>query len=116
MLTEEGWENCGRTGGLKGSKGLWIQLYHHLSNFLLSSPGQTYEGGIRVPAIARWPGVIPAGVVTDEAAETLDLFPTFLSLAGVPLPTDRVIDGLNITELLINPVATGGRPWTWNVT
>ena len=56
-----------------------------------------------MPGIARWTGVIPAGSVTDAAVDTLDLFPTILSLAGVPLPTDRIIDGLNITELLVNP-------------
>eukprot|EP00042_Codosiga_hollandica_P058666 m.888254 g.888254 ORF g.888254 m.888254 type:complete len:519 (+) comp59927_c0_seq3:5005-6561(+) len=82
---EEGWSQCGRSGGLKGSK------------------GQTYEGGIRVPGIVRWTGHVPAGVVSDELVGTLDLFPTILSLAGVPLPTDRIIDGLNITSLLLNP-------------
>lgn len=60
----------------------------------------TYEGGVREPAIVRWPGVIPEGQVTAEAASTLDLFPTFVALAGAKLPDDRVIDGRNILPLL----------------
>jgi uncharacterized sulfatase len=62
--------------------------------------GQAFEGGHRVPFLARWPGVIPAGEVCDVPAVNLDLFPTFLALAGLSGPTDRVIDGVDITPLL----------------
>uniref|UniRef100_A0A3Q3WPL2 Sulfatase N-terminal domain-containing protein n=1 Tax=Mola mola TaxID=94237 RepID=A0A3Q3WPL2_MOLML len=62
--------------------------------------GTTYEGGMRVPAIAFWPGVIKPGV-THEIASTLDILPTFASLAGAKLP-QAVIDGVNITELLLS--------------
>ncbi len=58
------------------------------------------EGGMRVPAIVRWPGVIPAGTVCDQLATTMDLYPTFASLAGAKLPADRIIDGKNILPLL----------------
>jgi arylsulfatase A len=54
---EEGWDNCGRSGGLKGSK------------------GQTYEGGIRVPGIARWPGTIPDHIVQDTLVSSLVSMP-----------------------------------------
>lgn len=61
----------------------------------------TWEGGYRVPAIVRWPGKIPVGV-THEIASALDLFPTFLKFAGVDLPKDRAIDGIDMTPLLFH--------------
>jgi arylsulfatase A len=60
----------------------------------------TYEGGIREPAIARWPGVIPAGRTSAEVASTLDLFPTLVRLAGGRTPADRPLDGRDILPLL----------------
>jgi uncharacterized sulfatase len=62
--------------------------------------GQTMEGGQRVPAIAHWPGQIPAGRIIAEPVMNIDLFPTFLALAGVGLPRDRVIDGRDLRLLL----------------
>jgi arylsulfatase A len=59
-----------------------------------------YEGGFRVPCIARWPGKIPAGVETDEIAATVDLLPTFAKLAGSAAPDDRPIDGKDVRPLL----------------
>ena len=56
----------------------------------------TWEGGLRVPGIFRWPGTIAPGRVSDEIASTLDLLPTFAALAGAQLPDDRKIDGLDI--------------------
>lgn len=55
--------------------------------------GDTLEGGVRVPCIARWPEKIPAGRVTDEPVTVMDLLPTFVKLAGGTPPGDRVIDG-----------------------
>ena len=60
----------------------------------------TWEGGMRVPLIARWPGQIPSGAVRDGVATTMDLFTTFLTLAGAQIPSDREIDGKDITPLL----------------
>jgi len=62
--------------------------------------GQSYEGGHRVPFLARWPGRIAAGTVSREPAINIDLFPTFLALAGLSPPDDRTIDGANILDLL----------------
>jgi arylsulfatase A-like enzyme len=59
-----------------------------------------WEGGFRVPCIVRAPGRVPAGTVCNELATTLDFFPTFAQLAGGRTPTDRVIDGHDITPLL----------------
>jgi arylsulfatase A len=61
----------------------------------------TFEGGFRVPFIARWPGVLPAGASSREMSMNFDLFPTCLQLAGVPLPQDRIIDGRDIMPLLL---------------
>ncbi|MHC4665786.1 MAG: sulfatase-like hydrolase/transferase [Planctomycetota bacterium] len=62
--------------------------------------GTTWEGGMREPAIMWWPGRIPAGKTCDEMAVTMDLLPTFASLAGAKAPTDRTIDGRNIWPLM----------------
>lgn len=77
----------GSTGGLRGMK------------------GSTYEGGYRVPCIARWPGRIPAGHVNDAPSVMMDLFPTVLQAAGIAGPADRVIDGQDIM-----PLFTGDAP------
>ena len=60
----------------------------------------SYEGGIRVPFIARWPGSIPPGQVIDTPAIAYDMFPTLLMLAGGQLPSDRVYDGQDIWPVL----------------
>jgi arylsulfatase A len=56
----------------------------------------TFEGGVRVPAIWRWPGVIPAGQTIRHPAWIADLMPTFLEFAGIPLPADRAYDGRSL--------------------
>ncbi|MDY0164908.1 MAG: sulfatase [Thermoguttaceae bacterium] len=61
----------------------------------------TYEGGVRMPAIARWPGVVPAGTVCREPAMTIDLLPTLASLISVELPADRSVDGRDIWPLIV---------------
>lgn len=64
----------------------------------------TYEGGMRVPAIAWWPGTIPANRISEAIATTMDLYPTILNLAQADLPTDRKLDGVDIY-----PILTGNR-------
>jgi arylsulfatase A-like enzyme len=68
---------------------------------LRGGKGSTWEGGVRVPTIAWWPGRIPAGTTCDTVAATIDLLPTLVNLAGGVLPTGRVIDGRDITPLLL---------------
>jgi len=58
-----------------------------------------YEGGIRTPCIAWWPGRVPAGTECSELAASMDLLPTFLRLAGAP-PAGHAIDGRDIWSLL----------------
>ncbi|MBI4603618.1 MAG: sulfatase [Planctomycetes bacterium] len=72
----------GSTGGLRGMK------------------GTAWEGGLRVPLIARWPGRIPAGRTSGEPAIIMDLFATVLAAARVAAPPDRAIDGKDILPLL----------------
>ena len=62
--------------------------------------GSSWEGGQRVPFLARWPGRIPAGTVSSEPAMNIDLYPTLISLAGGRLPDDRPIDGKDMLPLL----------------
>lgn len=62
--------------------------------------GSSWEGGLRVPFIARWPSVLPAGQKSDEPAMNIDLFPTLVGIAGGELPADRVIDGKDMLPLL----------------
>ncbi|NKB34988.1 MAG: sulfatase-like hydrolase/transferase [Pseudomonadales bacterium] len=62
--------------------------------------GSSWEGGLRVPFIARWPGTIPAGSHSTEPAMNIDILPTVLDFAGVDLPANRAIDGLSLKGML----------------
>jgi len=68
---------------------------------LRGGKGSTWEGGVRVPTLAWWPGRVPAGSVNDAVAATIDLLPTFVSLAGGTMPATPVIDGRDITPILL---------------
>jgi arylsulfatase A len=62
--------------------------------------GTTWEGGVRVPAIVRWPGHIVAGRDIGEIACTMDVFPTIAKLSAATIPADRVIDGMSLADAL----------------
>jgi arylsulfatase A len=70
------------------------------AGLLREGKGSTWEGGMRVPCIAWWPGKVKAGVVNRSLVCNMDLFNTALALAGVAVPTDRPIDGKNMLPLL----------------
>jgi len=70
---------------------------------LRGGKGSTWEGGMREPTIAWWPGTIRTNSVCDEVATTMDLLPTFAKLAGGKVPGDRIIDGRDISPLLRDP-------------
>jgi len=74
--------------------------YHGSTSGLRGRKGQSYEGGFRVPMIARWPGHIVAGSVCDQPSMNIDFLPTCFSIAGVEIPNDRIIDGRDISALL----------------
>jgi arylsulfatase A-like enzyme len=81
--------------------GPWLTYGNHGGSAgpLREGKGTTFDGGVRVPFIARFPGRIPAGAVCKEPAMTIDLLPTIGNLIGAPLPV-RPIDGLDIFDLL----------------
>ena len=68
---------------------------------------ETWEGGQRLPCIARWPKRIEAGETCDAVVTSMDFFPTFSALAGVSVPGGRKIDGYDISSLMFNAKATG---------
>ncbi len=67
---------------------------------LRNGKGTTFDGGMRVPCIMRWPGHVPPGSTCAEVTGTIDILPTFAKLAGAAAPTDRIIDGKDILPLL----------------
>ena len=67
---------------------------------LRGGKGSTWEGGVRVPTIAWWPGKIAPGSVCDAVAGTIDLLPTAVALAGGTVPAQPVIDGRDLSPLL----------------
>lgn len=88
--------------------GPWLtrKLNGGSAGLLRDGKGTTWEGGMRVPAIAWWPGRIQPGpngqpAVSLEMGSTLDLLPTCLTLAGITAPTDRPLDGCDISPVLL---------------
>jgi arylsulfatase A len=67
---------------------------------LRGGKSSTWEGGVREPAIVRWPGQIAAGSASDAIVSEMDLLPTFVRLAGGTVPTDHAIDGKDVWPLL----------------
>lgn len=93
-----GYYSVGTTGGLKGRK------------------RSLYAGGVRVPFIARWPGVIPAGKIdTTSVITAVDLLPTFLEIAGQELPESYQPDGQSILPALKGEPFERNKPifWEW---
>lgn len=82
--------------------GPWLAYGNHAGSAgpLREGKGTTWEGGVRVPCIMRWPGKIPARLVQHELAATIDLLPTFAKLIGAELPPHR-IDGRDIWPLVV---------------
>lgn len=76
---------------------------------LREGKGSTYEGGLRVPCLTRWPGKIPAGRTSDAIFATIDFLPTFAKLAGANVPNDRYIDGVDQSNLLFGTDEEGAR-------
>jgi CubicO group peptidase (beta-lactamase class C family) len=76
---------------------------------LREGKGSTYEGGLRVPCLVRWPGKVPAGRVSDAIFATIDFLPTFAKLSGCDIPKDRLIDGVDQSDLLLGKSDTGAR-------
>jgi arylsulfatase A-like enzyme len=82
--------------------GPWLSYGNHGGSAgpLREGKGTVWEGGVRVPFVARWPERIPAGSVCSEPAMTIDLLPTLARLCDAPLP-GRPLDGKDISPLLL---------------
>jgi arylsulfatase A-like enzyme len=82
--------------------GPWLvkELHGGSAGLLHGGKGSTFEGGMREPGIAWWPGTIPANATTRELACTMDLYTTAITLAGAKLPDDRIVDGVDISAIL----------------
>lgn len=81
------------------------------SGLLRDGKGSTWEGGMRVPGIAWWPGTIDAGTIQTQTASTLDLYNTAFSLTGQDVPTDRPIDGRDISGLFRSTAVQNDQPY-----
>lgn len=81
------------------------QKFGSSNGILKGSKGQTYEGGIRVPFVAWWPGKIEPGTTCHTPASVLDLVPTFSSMAGAKLERSTKRDGINISDYFFNPAS-----------
>jgi len=73
----------------------------------------SHEGGIRVPGVARWPGHIEAGTVSDIPVIGSDIFSTILDIVGIPLPGDRTIDGTSMLPAFNGKAVTRSVPLYW---
>jgi arylsulfatase A-like enzyme len=81
------WLTQGKNGGIAGP--------------LRGGKGSTWEGGVREPTIAWWPGHVPAGSECAAIMANIDVLPTFVKIAGGQVPADRVMDGRDISALLM---------------
>uniref|UniRef100_A0A8C3X346 Arylsulfatase G n=1 Tax=Catagonus wagneri TaxID=51154 RepID=A0A8C3X346_9CETA len=93
---------------LAGSVGPFLGLWQSRQG---GSPAKqtTWEAGHRVPALAYWPGRVPANVTSTALLSVLDIFPTVVALAGASLPGGRHFDGLDASEVLLGGAQTGHR-------
>ena len=84
--------------------GPWLSYGNHAGSAapLREGKGTAFEGGVRVPFVARWPGRIPKGTSQQRPAMTIDLLPTLAGLAGARAPSRLVIDGRDAWPLLAN--------------
>ena len=95
--------------------GPMLEFFPHMSTFGIYTGGKGAftEGGVRVPAFVRWPGMIEAGSVAGDIIHVTDLYTTFANLGGAKkhIPTDRVIDGIDQTALFLNGDTNGRRDY-----
>jgi arylsulfatase A-like enzyme len=80
---------------------------------LRGGKGWMFEGGVRVPCIVRWPGVIPAGTVCDEFLTSMEIFPTLCRAAEVRPPQGVVLDGFDMTAILAGKQKSPRKEMFW---
>jgi len=79
-----------------------VAAYHGTSGYWRGHYFTALEGSLRAPFIIRWPSRIPAGEVTNEMVHITDLFTTFAGISGYEVPGDRIIDGVDQSDLFFN--------------
>ncbi len=99
-------------GGLATSEG--PSTPPTINSPLREGKGWLYEGGIRVPLLVRWPGVIPGASMNATPVSSVDYFPTLLELAGVKMATNEVVDGVSLLPLLEQTGELPARPLFWH--
>ena len=97
--------------------GPWLQMKENGGSAgpLRGGKASVFEGGMREPFIAYWPGHVPSGKVCKEPASMLDMLPTLTALAGGKAPIDRIIDGRDITPLLTGAGNMPDYPFFYNL-
>jgi arylsulfatase A len=98
---------CSDNGGLP------TKNFRAANGVLKGNKGSMFEGGHRVPCIANWPGVIPAGLTNSQTVMSMDLLPTFAKLAGTSAPEGHQIDGIDILPLLKDSSKQTDRALHW---
>jgi len=93
-------------GGLEHEQSGRIVTSNHP---LRGEKGTLYEGGIRIPAIARWPGKVPAASRCDTPLITMDVYPTLAALARAAMPPEQPCDGHSLAAILADPAAALSR-------
>ncbi|WOO39781.1 sulfatase [Rubellicoccus peritrichatus] len=86
IFTSDNGSRCQGEGGSNGK--------------LRGTKGSTWEGGLRVPCIMRWPNKIPAGTTCTGITTAMDFYPTLAEIGGAEIPKDKVIDGVNILQVM----------------
>ena len=81
---------------------------------LRAGKGHLYEGGLRIPFLVRWPGIVKPGTEISAPVITLDLMPTLTGMVGIPQPTLAGTDGLNLVPLLQNGIAPQRDTFFWH--
>jgi arylsulfatase A len=97
FMSDNGGTGSARPTGLRGNK------------------GTTFEGGIRVPCIARWPGVLPEGMTTTQVGITMDLTASILRAAGAKPPAGPSLDGIDILARIAEGRPENSRTLFWRV-
>ncbi|MCA9310977.1 MAG: arylsulfatase [Phycisphaerales bacterium] len=104
IFTSDNGPTHGRVGGADSA-------FFHSTAGLRGLKGSVYEGGIRVPFVARWPGVIEAGRVEPCAGVGYDMMPTLLAIAGGAAPEG--LDGVDLSATILGRGVQGPRPWIY---
>lgn len=86
---------------------------HGSAGPLRAKKGHIYDGGIRVPGIVQWPGVVKPGTVSGEPISGVDLLPTLCDVAGVATPDDRTLDGASFRSVLSGQTMRREKPLYW---